>query len=94
MKTRRKEEERSCSKGEFAQAQAGHVWKMINERHLHETKVSNSLKLRKGLHRFIGVFIIRSTISQVSKHTSCYSLAFALLHVLKNKKVTIGKKIP
>lgn len=39
------------------------------------------------LHRFIGSFIIRSTVSQASKHTSCYSLAFALLHVLKVKKL-------
>lgn len=58
-----------------------------NERHPHQTNVSISLKFREGFIVFIGVFINRSTVSQASKHTSCYSLAFALLHVLKVKKI-------
>lgn len=48
-------------------------------------------KCRERLRCFIWVFINRSTVSQASKHTTSYSLAFALFHVLNVKGITIGK---
>lgn len=69
MKTCKTEDGRSCSMGGYTQAWAGHVWKVTNERHLHETNVSISLEFREGFIVLLDCLLLGQ---QSAKHPSIH----------------------